>query len=121
MYFVIIGLTIGIIIGGFLQLDIPAFYSRYTAVAILGVLDSLFGAIRSEIENKFDTTVFVSGLLFNILLAVIITYFGDKLNLDLYLAILIVFTMRIFQNIGIIKSIAVDNIKTRKRHDNSTS
>lgn len=115
MYFVIIGLTIGIIIGGFLQLDIPAFYSRYTAVAILGVLDSLFGAIRSEIENKFDTTVFVSGLLFNILLAVIITYFGDKLNLDLYLAILIVFTMRIFQNIGIIKSIAVDNIKTRKK------
>lgn len=114
MYFVVIGLALGIIIGGFLQLDIPSFYSRYTAVAILGVLDSLFGAIRSEIENKFDTTVFVSGLFFNIILAVIITYFGDKLNLDLYLAILIVFTMRIFQNVGIIKSAAVDTMKSRK-------
>ena len=114
MYFVIIGLALGIIIGGFLQLDIPSIYSRYTAVAILGVLDSLFGAIRSEVENKFDTTVFVSGLFFNILLAVIITYFGDKLNLDLYLAILIVFTMRIFQNVGIIKSAAITGIKGRR-------
>lgn len=114
MYFIIIGLALGIIIGGFLQLDIPPIYSRYTAVAILGVLDSLFGAIRSEVEHKFDTIVFISGLFFNILLAVIITYFGDKLNLDLYLAILIVFTMRIFQNTGIIKSTAINTIKFRK-------
>lgn len=121
MYFVVIGLTLGIIIGGFLQLDIPAFYSRYTAVAILGVLDSLFGAIRSEVENKFDTTIFASGLLFNILMAVIVTYFGDKLNLDLYLAILIVFTMRIFQNLGIIKSVAIENIKIRKKRRDITN
>lgn len=115
MYFVVIGLALGIIIGGFLQLDIPSIYSRYTAVAILGVFDSLFGAIRSEVENKFDTTVFLSGLFFNILLAVIITYFGDKLNLDLYLAILIVFTMRIFQNLGIIKSATLSTLRSRKK------
>lgn len=114
MYFIIIGLAIGIIIGGFLQFNIPPDYSRYTAVAILGLLDSLFGAIRSEVENKFDTLIFISGLFFNILLAVIITYFGDKLNLDLYLAILIVFIIRIFQNAGIIKSIAIGKIHQRQ-------
>lgn len=115
MYFIVIGLTLGIIIGGFFQLDVPSIYSRYTAVALLGILDSLFGAIRSEVEHKFNTSIFLSGLLFNIMLAVIITYFGDKLNLDLYLAILIVFTMRIFQNIGIIKSAAMETIRSRKK------
>ncbi len=114
MYFIIIGLAVGVLVGGFLQLDIPPIYSRYTAVALLGIFDSLFGAIRSEVENKFDTITFVTGFVFNIVLAVIITYFGDKLNLDLYLAILIVFTMRIFQNLGIIKSSAITTIKSRR-------
>lgn len=113
MYFIIIGLALGIVIGGFLQFDIPPVYSRYTAVAIMGVLDSLFGAIKSEVEDKFDTTIFTTGLIFNIILATIITYFGDKLNLDLYLAILIVFTMRIFQNIGAIKNTALKKISKR--------
>ena len=115
MYFVVIGLALGIIIGGFLQLDIPSIYSRYTAVAIIGVFDCLFGAIRSEIEHKFDLMIFLSGLFFNILLAIIITYFGDRLNLDLYLAILVVFMMRIFQNLGIIKSSTVDSIKLLRK------
>lgn len=119
MYFVIIGLAVGIIIGGFLQFDIPAIYSRYTAVALLGLFDSLFGAIKSEVENKFSASIFVSGLVFNILLAVIITYFGDKLNLDLYLAILIVFIIRIFQNFGIIKNVAITKLKqSRQKSDN---
>jgi len=117
MYFIIIGLALGILIGGFLQFDIPPTLSRYTAVAILGVLDSLFGAIKSEVENKFDTVIFISGLIFNILLAVIITYFGDKLNLDLYLAILIVFSIRIFQNAGIIKSSALNKIRSKKKSE----
>jgi len=114
MYFIIIGLIIGILIGGVFQFDIPSVYSRYTAVAIMGILDSLFGAIKSEVDDKFDTFIFVTGLFFNILIAIIITYFGDKLNLDLYLAILIVFTMRIFQNIGAIKTTTLNKYRSKK-------
>ena len=115
MYLTILGLTIGLLIGTFLQFDIPPEYSRYTAVAIVGILDSLFGAIKSQIEAKYDTTVFFTGLLFNMVFAVIITYFGDKLNLDLYLAVLVAFTIRIFQNFGVIKGATVDTIKARKK------
>ena len=103
--------------GTFLQFDIPPEYSRYTAVAIVGILDSLFGAIKSQIESKYDTTVFFTGLLFNMVFAVMITYFGDKLNLDLYLAVLVAFTIRIFQNFGVIKGATVETIRARKKKE----
>jgi len=104
MYLIVCGLTLGLIIGAFLRIDIPPELARYTAVAIVGILDSLFGAIRASIEKKYSTTVFITGLVFNMIVAVLITFVGDKLNLDLYLAILVAFTIRIFANIGIIKT-----------------
>lgn len=113
MYLIIIALAIGLVIGGFLQFDIPPEYARYTAVAIVGILDSLFGAIRASIENKYDTLVFLSGLMFNILVAILITFFGDKLNLDLYLAILVAFMIRIFANIGLMKTTVVSQIQKK--------
>jgi small basic protein len=110
MYLIILELTLGLVIGGFLQIDIPPELTRYTAVAIVGVLDSLFGAIRASTENKYDTTVFLTGLAFNIIIAVLITFIGDKLNLDIYLAILVALTIRIFANVGIIKTSYVNKI-----------
>ena len=110
MYLVILGLSLGLVIGAFLQIDIPPEFARYTAVAIVGMLDSLFGAIRASIERKYSTTTFLSGLAFNMVIAVLITFIGDKLNLDLYLAILIAFMIRILANIGIIKTTALSKI-----------
>lgn len=110
MYLIILGLSFGLIIGTFLRIDIPPELARYTAVAIVGIMDSLFGAVRASIENKYDSTVFLTGLAFNMLVAVIITFIGDKLNLDLYMAILVAFTIRIFANIGIIKTTTVNKI-----------
>ncbi len=104
MRFVIIGLAAGLGIGAFLQFDIPPEYTRYTAVAIVGILDSIFGAIKASVEKKFDMLIFVTGLIFNMAIAVLITFFGDKLNLDLYLAILVAFMIRILANIGVIKT-----------------
>jgi len=110
MYLIILGLTFGLVIGGFLQFDIPPEYTRYTAVAIVGILDSLFGAIRASVEHKFNAIVFLTGLAFNMAIAVLITFFGDKLNLDLYLAILIAFTIRILANIGMIKTVTLNKL-----------
>ena len=58
MYLIILGLAFGLVIGGFLQFNIPPEYTRYTAVAIIGILDSLFGAIRASVEKKFNAVVF---------------------------------------------------------------
>lgn len=103
MWLGIIGLIIGIIAGIFAPISIPVEFARYTAVGILGILDSILGAIRSDLQKKYDVTIFISGLIFNMFFAMIITYIGDRLGLDLYLAVLVVFTFRIFANIGTIR------------------
>ena len=113
MYLIILCTAIGLAIGGFLQFDIPPEYTRYTAVAIVGILDSLFGAIRASYEGKYDTVVFLTGLGFNMVIAVLITFFGDKLNLDLYLAILVAFMIRIFANIGQIKTATINKLQKK--------
>jgi small basic protein len=101
MIFAVIGILLGIIIGFSLNLSIPVELTKYTAVIIMGILDAVFGAIRAESTNdRFDGNIFITGLIFNIIISVIITVLGDKLGLDLYLAAAFVFTFRIFTNIG---------------------
>lgn len=100
MLIAIIGLALGVLIGAFFPVTIPLIYARYTAVAIIGLFDSVLGALRANLQNKYSTSIFVSGVIFNMILAMTVTYLGDKLSLDLYLAVLVVFMMRIFKNIG---------------------
>lgn len=103
MWFGLIGFIIGILFGAYLPLAIPVEYARYTAVGIIGILDSILGAVRADLQRKYSLAIFGSGLIANMLLAMIITYIGDKLGLDLYLAILVAFTIRILNNAGIIR------------------
>lgn len=100
MLIAILGLVLGVLIGAYFPVTIPLIYARYTAVAIIGLFDSVLGALRANLQNKYSTSIFISGVLFNMLLAITITFLGDKLSLDLYLAVLVVFMMRIFKNIG---------------------
>lgn len=103
MWYGIIGLILGLAIGFFAPLSIPIQFARYTAVGILGIFDSILGAARADLQGKYDPTIFISGLLFNMTLAMAITYLGDRLSLDLYLAVLVVFTLRMFDNIATIR------------------
>ena len=115
MWYIFIGLTIGIIIGLNTPVEIPMEFARYTAVGILGILDSLLGAVRADLQKKYNTTIFLSGLVFNMTLAMLITYLGDKLSLDLYLAVLIVFTFRIFANLATIRYAFLEKSIGKKR------
>ncbi|MDP2625166.1 MAG: small basic family protein, partial [Candidatus Peregrinibacteria bacterium] len=104
MRWAIAGILIGTFIGLVVQIDIPIEYTKYTAVIIIGLLDALFGAARAEVtDDHYNSIIFLSGLFFNIVLAVGITFLGDQLGLDLYLAATVVFTFRIFSNVGIIR------------------
>lgn len=115
MIYGFIGLIIGIIIGIFAPLTIPIVFARYTAVAILGIFDSIIGAIKADLQGEYRPSIFISGLLFNMFLAVAITYLGDRLGLDLYLAVLVVFTIRIFSNISIIRYVFLTKFLGRRR------
>lgn len=115
MIWAFLGILIGIIIGLSVNYTIPIGFVKYTAVIIIGILDALFGAIKAEVEReKYDPALFISGLLFNILLALGITLLGERLGLDLYLAVSVVFTFRIFSNLGVMRR-ALLNILTKKK------
>ena len=103
MWLPVLGLLVGILAGILFSLSIPSEYARYTAIAILAALDSILGAIRSELEGAYDNEVFVTGLLSNMLLAGLLTFLGDRLGVDLYLAAIVAFGVRLFNNLAIIR------------------
>ncbi|MBI4744577.1 MAG: small basic family protein [Actinobacteria bacterium] len=100
----LIGLIIGIILGLAFKIPIPAAYVRYLGIAVLAALDSAFGGLRATLDKKFDDKLFITGFFSNTILAAFIVYVGDKLGIsELYLAAVVAFGVRIFQNLALIR------------------
>lgn len=99
----LLGLLLGLGIGAVFSLSIPAEYSRYAAMAILAALDSVLGAARAELDGEFDNRIFLSGFFVNIFLAGGLTYLGDRLGVELYIAAIVAFGVRLFNNLAIIR------------------
>jgi len=99
----IIGMIAGIALGLKSPLFVPVIYSKYLSVAILAALDSVFGGLRAAIEEHFDNSVFISGFFANACLAALLAYIGDRLGVELFMAAVVAFGVRIFQNIAIIR------------------
>ena len=110
---IIIGCVVGALIGSNIP-TIPYTYSSYLAIAIIAALDSVFGAITSSLKGNFDMKIFVSGFFVNAILAMALTYLGQKLNIDIYLAAVVVFVGRMFNNLGTIRRYYVEELTTRK-------
>lgn len=111
----LVGLIIGILLGVFLPIDLPSKYSSYMAVAILACLDSVFGGIRASLEGKFDTDIFISGFFGNAILAAGLAYLGDRLGAPLYLAAVIAFGGRLFQNFAVMRRNIIGRIREGKK------
>jgi small basic protein len=99
----LLGLLVGVLAGLVLNVNVSFELSRYSAVAILAALDSVLGAVRAELDGVYDNRIFISGFLVNAIIAVALTFIGDRLGLDLYLVALITFGLRIFQNVALIR------------------
>ena len=103
---IIIAILIGCIIGAVIGINapvIPYTYSIFLAIAVVAALDSVFGGITSVLKKNFDLKIFISGFFCNSILSIVLTYLGQKLNLDIYLAALVVFVGRMFTNLTIIR------------------
>jgi len=98
-----LGLLLGLLVGSVLSLSVPLPYSRYAAVGILAAMDSVLGAVRAELEGTYRNRVFLSGFISNALLAVLLTYLGDRLGVELHLAAIVAFGVRLFNNLAIIR------------------
>lgn len=103
MIWAILGLILGIVAGNFLPFSYPSSYSLYISIAMLAAFDSLLGAIRASMENKYNNILFITGFFSNAFLAALLSYFGDRLGVPFYYAPIIVFGGRLFQNIAIIR------------------
>lgn len=104
---IFIGCLLGAIIGINLPI-IPYTYSSYLAISIVAALDSVFGGITSTLNGKFNFKIFVSGFFGNAILAILLTYLGEKLNVDIYIGAIVVFVGRMFNNLGTIRRYYVD-------------
>ena len=113
----VIGLLVGIIFGFVLDVNISDKLSPYMSVAILACLDSVFGAIRGIISKNFQADIFISGFFGNALLAAGLAYLGDKLGIPIYIAAVIVFGGRIFDNFAIIRRLMIEKARSHKRGD----
>ena len=108
---VIVAIIVGCLIGAFIGINAPTIsytYSSYLAIAIIAALDSVFGGIASVINKKFDIKIFISGFFGNAILAILLTILGQKLNVDIYLAAIVVFVWRMFMNLGTIRRYYVE-------------
>lgn len=108
---IILSMIIACILGVIVGLNSPMIsytYSSYLAIAIIAALDTVFGGIASVINKKYDMKTFISGFFGNAILAILLTVLGEKLNVDIYLAAIVVFVGRMFNNLGIIRRYYVE-------------
>lgn len=101
-----VAIIVGCILGALIGMNspvIPYTYSSYLSIAIIAALDSVFGGITSVLNKNFDLKIFLSGFFGNSILSIALTYLGNKLNVDIYLAAIIVFVGRMFTNLAIIR------------------
>jgi len=108
----IFGLLIGIILGIVFDVNIPDQFSPYMSVAILACLDSVFGAVRATLSKNFRADIFISGFFGNAVLAAGLAYLGDKMGVPIYLAAVIVFGGRIFDNFAIVRRLLIDKARS---------
>lgn len=99
----LVALLLGLTLGFVTKATVPGHLAPYTAVALLAAFDTLLGGCRASLEGMFDDRIFISGLLSNTLLAALLAFVGDRIGINLYLAALVAFGVRIFQNLAIIR------------------
>ena len=115
---ILIAIVVGCVVGALIGMNAPIIsytYSGYLAIAIIAALDSVFGGIASTVKGKFDMVIFITGFFGNAILSILLTYLGQKLNLDIYLAAIVVFVGRMFTNLAIIRRHYIDKWLNRNK------
>lgn len=104
MWFIpFLGLLLGGAVGYLLNIEIPVHLVKYFSVGFLAALDTIFGGIKTIQKGSFESILLITGFFTNIMVAVFFAYLGDSIGVDLYLAAVFAFGVRIFSNISEIR------------------
>jgi small basic protein len=95
MFFSILGLLVGLLIGINLTITYSTVFTLYITISILILINGIF-----RVLNKEDVVIHKEVLLltFEIVLSTIIAFLGETLGISLYLAVVLAFGIRIFEN-----------------------
>lgn len=77
-------------------------------------MDSVFGAVRANLSKILRRYIHI-GIFLETILAACLAYLGDKLGIPMYIAAVIVFGGRIFDNFAIIRRILLDRLKEKDK------
>ena len=100
----VIGFLIGFFAIWYQGITLPSAYASYLSLAAIAGIDTILGGIRSGLEGRFQSDVFLSGFVVNTIMAALLAYFGDQIGVpDLYLAAVVVLGWRIFLNLSLIR------------------
>jgi len=97
------GLVLGALLAILLQPTVPQDLTRYVAMAVVAAVDTAVGGVRSNLERTFNDRIFVVSFVLNAAVAAFLVWIGDQLGVDLTTAIVVVFGIRIFQNVAAIR------------------
>lgn len=104
MTILVLALLLGVAIGLLTQASVPADLLTYLGIAVLAALDSCFGGVRASLDGTFDDRKFVLGFASNTLMAAFIVWVGDSIGVqELYLAAVVAFGLRLFNNLGAVR------------------
>lgn len=101
--FALLGLVVGAIVALLLRPSVSAEISRYVAMGVMAAVDASFGGVRAYLEHTFNDRVFVLAFVSNAAVAAGIVWLGDQLAVDLTTAVVVVFGVRIFQNLAALR------------------
>ena len=110
----VLGLGAGLFMGFFFNISYPTEFSFYITMGLLAAMDSIVGAAKAHLEDKYNGAIFITGFLSNAFLAGLLTFVGDKLGVPLYYAAILVFGGRLFNNLGVIRRIALEKYMKKK-------
>ena len=101
--FALIGLIVGALVALVLRPTVPADMTRYVAMGVVAAVDASFGGVRASVEKTFNDRVFVLAFVTNAVVAAGLVWLGDQLAVDLTTAVVVVFGIRIFQNLAALR------------------
>lgn len=106
--FVIVAVLVGVLLGLLIPYNLSSATLPYVAVAIIAALDSVFGGLLAYFNKRFNISVLIIGLVSNAILAVFLTFIGNILGISLSFAVIVVFGVRMFNNMASIRRLTFD-------------
>lgn len=94
------GILAGVLLGLYTPMRIPKDYTVMVAIVLLAAFDSILGAMKAYVARDFKFSVFLGGMVFNMIVAAFLTYLGNILSISIYLGVIFVFVTRMFKNLS---------------------